>query len=105
MRRAFADEDGLCRISSWLHHAIRPAQPNSLRSHFLCLRLRSSQRAWFFLRALRPRQWTSYLHSSTSSRHPSPSSAAQVFFFFFFRRPSSSSNPYLSCPSNASSFV
>src|SRR5262252_8640285 len=54
MRRAFADEDGLFRISWWLHHAIRPAQPNSLRSHSLCLRLRSSQRAWFFLRALRP---------------------------------------------------
>jgi hypothetical protein len=52
MRRAFADEDGLSRISSWPHHAIRPAQPNSLRSHFLCLRLRSSQRAWFFVRAV-----------------------------------------------------
>ncbi len=34
-------EDGLCRISSWPHHAIRPARPNSLRPHFLCLRLRS----------------------------------------------------------------
>lgn len=30
MRRAFADEGDLCRISSWPHHAIRPAQPNSL---------------------------------------------------------------------------
>src|SRR6476661_10042573 len=56
MHRAFADEDGLCRRSSWPHHVIRPAQPSSLRSHFLCLRLRSSQRVWSFPRALHPRQ-------------------------------------------------
>src|SRR5215470_10994640 len=81
MRQAFEDGDGPCRISSWPHHAIRPAQPNSRRSHFLYLRLLSSQPAWFFPRALRRRRWTSYWHSSTSSTRPSLSSAAQEWSF------------------------
>src|SRR4029077_5744034 len=93
MRRAFADGGGPCRISSWPRHEIRPAQPNSRQSHFLYLRLRSSQRVWSFPRALRPRRWTSYWHSSTSSTRPSPSSAAQEWSFSSFS-PSQPQKPY-----------
>src|SRR6516162_2783833 len=70
-----------CRISSWPHHAIPPAQPNSRRSHFLYLSFRSSQHAWSFLTEPRRRQWTSYWHSSTSSTRPSLSSVAQALNF------------------------
>src|ERR1700730_1059941 len=81
MCQAFGDGDGHCQISLWPHHAIRPAQPNSRRSHFLYLRRPSSRRAWSFPRAPRPRRWTSYWHSSTSSTRPSLPSADQEWSF------------------------